>query len=94
MEAKAKESVSPLDEQTTRNRPSYESKRQTISVADKVGNAIPYVQTYKQLDNKEQVVALINDVCFTRPHSCGQINSFQFRAFNLFGFFLLTGYVH
>ncbi|KAK6644995.1 hypothetical protein RUM43_001271 [Polyplax serrata] len=61
MEAKAKESVSPLDEQTTRNRPSYESKRQTISVADKVGNAIQYVQTYKQLDNKEQVVALIND---------------------------------
>lgn len=32
-------------------------------VSDIIGKALPYIGTYKSLDNKQQKVALIDDVC-------------------------------
>lgn len=54
-----------LKEGIEENRPALESKKPVPSVRDVIGKAVPFIGAYKELNNKEQVVALINDVSST-----------------------------
>lgn len=44
------------------------NKQVVIKVRDVIGEALPRIGAYKQLDNKKQVVALIDDVIYFLIH--------------------------
>lgn len=44
------------------------NKQAVIKVRDVIGEALPRIGAYKQLDNKKQVVALIDDVIYFLIH--------------------------
>lgn len=62
IEAKIKELKSPLDEIVDTSQLKYEPKKEVPSVKDMIGTSLQFISAYKQLNSKEQVVALINDV--------------------------------
>lgn len=45
-----------------KTRPAPEPVRPVPSVQEVIGKALPHITNYKKLDNKKQVVALIDDV--------------------------------
>lgn len=60
--AEIKARTDPLDAPLKPVRPVNEPVATTPALKDVIGKALPYIGTYKHLDNKKQVVALIDDV--------------------------------
>ncbi|XP_064387125.1 dihydropyrimidine dehydrogenase [NADP(+)]-like [Halichondria panicea] len=68
--AEYKKGVEPLDEGVAEvHRPPYEISKPVSSLKDQVGLALPRIGTYNDLDNTQQVVAVIDeDMCI----NCGK----------------------
>ena len=60
--AEIKEQSDPLSVNVEASRPVPEPKGPVPKVKDIIGKSIPHIGTYKKMDNKKQVVALIDDV--------------------------------
>lgn len=60
-EAELKLKLNPLDYDDELIRPAAELTGIPVKLADVVGRALSHIGTYKDLDNKKQVVALIDD---------------------------------
>lgn len=59
--AELKANYNPLDEVVKVTRPSPGPIAPILSVKNMIGKALPHISSYKELDNKKQVVALIDD---------------------------------
>ncbi|EZA58247.1 hypothetical protein DMN91_006467 [Ooceraea biroi] len=59
--AELKADSNPLEEAVAVTRPAPEPVAPIPSIREVIGKALPHIGNYKQLDNKEQVVALIDD---------------------------------
>lgn len=64
--AEIKAISNPLDKLVKITRPSPEPIAAIPSIKDVIGKALNYIGTYKDLNNKEQVIALIDDVRFNQ----------------------------
>lgn len=62
--AELKANSNPLDEVIKVTRPAREPIAPIPSVKDVIGKAIIHISSFKELDNRKQVVALIDDVCY------------------------------
>jgi dihydropyrimidine dehydrogenase (NADP+) len=51
-----------LEETVVVTRPAPKPITSTPSIKDVIGKALPHISSYKKLDNKQQVIALIDDV--------------------------------
>lgn len=63
--AEIKANSNPLDKTVDITRPTLKSIGPVPTIKDVIGKALDHIGTYKDLNNKEQVVALIDDVCFS-----------------------------
>ena len=59
-EIKGKSNI--LDVELAPTRPAPKPDKPIPFIKDVIGNALSHIGTYKELDNKKQVVALIDDV--------------------------------
>lgn len=57
-----KKNSDPLDGKIEQHRPANSPEKPVPTVQQVVGRSLPMIGVYKNLDNKKQVVALINDV--------------------------------
>lgn len=64
--AEIKAISNPLDNLVETTRSSPETITAIPSIKDVIGKALNYIGTYKDLNNKEQVIALIDDVRFNQ----------------------------
>lgn len=64
--AEIKAISNPLDKLVKITRPSPEPITAIPRIKDVIGKALNYIGTYKDLNNKEQVIALIDDVSFNQ----------------------------
>lgn len=62
--AEIKANSNPLDKPIEITRPITKPIAPIPTIKDVIGKALNYIGTYKDLNNKEQVVALIDDVRF------------------------------
>lgn len=61
--AELKEKMNPLDVNFSSTRPAPEPVGSVPAIKDVIGKSLSHIGTYKELNNKQQVVALIDDVC-------------------------------
>jgi len=64
LEAREIQKENRLENGLAPNRPANELARPVPQLQEIIGRTVPRVGTYKQLDNKQQVVALIDEVIF------------------------------
>lgn len=62
--AEIREKSSLLDQKLAPTRPAPKPVGPVPSIKDVIGKSLNHIGTYVQLDNKKQVVALIDDVRF------------------------------
>ena len=62
--AEIKANSNSLDKTVDIRRPTSKPIAPIPTIKDVIGKGLDHIGTYKDLNNKEQVVALIDDVCF------------------------------